>query len=89
MFVLDTMPEVPVRNGAAPPHGDARGCLLPAARAVFDLSARSCRWPIGEIDQETFRFCNEPRARGSYCPTHARLSHATVPAPRLSVEGLV
>jgi hypothetical protein len=44
--------------------------LPAAARAV--LTARGCRWPMGEVGSEDFRFCNEKRRVGSsYCVRHA------------------
>lgn len=51
---------------------------LPAgARAVVQLTAQACRWPLGWPDDETFGFCGEPTgSRASYCGAHARLSRA-------------
>lgn len=46
----------------------------PGARAVWDAGAGRCRWPLGEVAEDRFRFCDEPQARGSYCAAHTRLS---------------
>ena len=46
----------------------------PGARAVWNAGTRRCRWRLGEVADDGFRFCDEPRARGSYCAAHARLS---------------
>lgn len=48
--------------------------LPPGARAVRDAVANGCRWPLGEVADEAFRFCGQPRVRGSYCGCHAPLS---------------
>ena len=49
--------------------------LPPAARRILDLRSADCRWPLGEVGDEDFRFCAAPRhGRGSYCAHHA--SHA-------------
>jgi hypothetical protein len=44
--------------------------LTPTARAVAGLCG--CRWPIGEVGEPDFHFCNFPRSRGSYCAEHAK-----------------
>ena len=45
-----------------------------AAAAVAACAPTDCRWPLGEVDDEAFRFCGAPRLRGSYCADHRRLS---------------
>lgn len=47
---------------------------LPGGRAIAALSARSCRWPLGAVADEGFRFCGQPRTRQSYCAAHASMS---------------
>jgi hypothetical protein len=43
-----------------------------AARAIATL--RGCRFPIGDVYSEDFRFCNEKReCVGPYCTQHAEL----------------
>lgn len=59
------------RPVASPPLPEA---LPPGARAVRDVAADECRWPLGEVAEDAFRFCSDPRGRGSYCPRHAALS---------------
>lgn len=35
-----------------------------------------CKWPIGDVGQPDFHFCDEPRLDGkSYCPSHDALAH--------------
>ena len=45
-----------------------------AAAAVAACSPAACRWPLGEVDDEAFRFCGAPRRRGSYCAAHGEVS---------------
>ena len=43
-------------------------------RRLLDLDVASCRWPLGDLADESFAFCAEPQAgRSSYCARHARL----------------
>lgn len=46
--------------------------LPPGAAAVLALQQGGCRWPLGDVEHETFRFCAEARVNRSYCATHAR-----------------
>jgi len=39
--------------------------------ALLDLTAESCRWPVGEAP---FHFCGLKATQGSYCDHHAKLS---------------
>ncbi|MBB4200856.1 hypothetical protein CCR94_16100 [Rhodoblastus sphagnicola] len=54
----------------------------PAARrvALNDLTATSCRWPIGDPRSEDFGFCGAPKAIGDqpYCPSCRRLAYAPI-----------
>lgn len=62
----------PIRKAARPRRPDSVSLWPPGARAILDLSPRGCRWPLGEVHEETFGFCNAPQARGSYCERHGR-----------------
>ena len=48
--------------------------LPPGASAVMAVGPGGCRWPLGEVNEDAFRFCGAPRFRRSYCAAHARLS---------------
>lgn len=48
--------------------------LPPGAAATRDLAPQLCRWPVGDVAAEAFRFCLAPCRRGSYCPAHRRLA---------------
>jgi hypothetical protein len=48
--------------------------LPPGAAATRNLLPRRCRWPLGDVAAEEFRFCLEPCGRGPYCPAHRRLA---------------
>ncbi len=48
--------------------------LPPGARAIRDAAVGRCRWPLGEVADPAFHFCDCPRVRGSYCDAHAALS---------------
>jgi GcrA cell cycle regulator len=42
--------------------------------AVLALKPNSCRYPIGDVGHEGFRFCGEPKEVGSsYCAEHQSL----------------
>ena len=56
------------------PRVESSRWLLPAALAVEAVHWSGCRWPIGEVHEDGFRFCNDPRRRGSYCERHRRLA---------------
>ena len=44
-----------------------------AGVALFDLSGRSCRWPLGDLQTAAERFCGEPRVGASpYCANHMK-----------------
>lgn len=46
--------------------------LAPTA-SILGLETHSCRWPIGNPDQNDFGFCGrEKTSRGSYCDQHAQ-----------------
>ena len=44
--------------------------------SLFELSERTCRWPISTPGQPDFRFCGNPPIAGlPYCPGHSRLAY--------------
>lgn len=45
-------------------------------RSVVDLSAHTCRWPIGDPKEATFHFCGAPCIPGKpYCAEHAAIAY--------------
>jgi GcrA cell cycle regulator len=43
---------------------------------LTDLSAQTCRWPIGDPKNEDFRFCGKPVAAGKpYCGEHCSVAY--------------
>ncbi len=41
----------------------------------YGLRQSHCRWPLGEIHGDDFRFCGAPRDTRSYCSFHAALAY--------------
>jgi len=49
---------------------------------LLQLRDKQCRWPIGEVGQNGFRFCKAKTPDGcSYCARHMQIAH-NVPQPR-------
>jgi hypothetical protein len=71
----DAVSRARAKRRPPPPEPEPVG----VAAAVLAVQPRQCRWPIGAAI-DTFRFCGATVAKGSYCPTHAKL--ATVPVKR-------
>lgn len=47
-----------------------------ATRHLLVLRPEACRWPVGDLDHESFAFCGERRAgRSPYCLRHECLAH--------------
>ncbi len=68
---------VPKRFRAPPSRVAPAGFVPPAARAVLALEPGGCRWPLGALDADDFRFCNARHDLGSaYCAVHRRVSRA-------------
>lgn len=52
----------------------ARPLSRAASDAVLALKPSSCRYPIGDVGHEGFRFCGEPKqVASSYCAEHHSL----------------
>lgn len=67
----------PVIAPPAPPVADG-------SIGVMQLTARTCRWPIGDPGQPGFHFCgHEPRDGAPYCAYHASIAY-TAPPKRLA-----
>lgn len=44
--------------------------------SVIDLSAHTCRWPVGDPKEPGFHFCGKPAIPGKpYCPEHAAIAY--------------
>lgn len=48
--------------------------LPPGAAATQALKRGCCRWPLGDVEADAFRFCLAPTQRGAYCPAHYGLA---------------
>ena len=48
--------------------------LPPGAAATQALERDSCRWPLGDVEADGFRFCRMPCRQGAYCPDHRGLA---------------
>ncbi|MGC2854322.1 GcrA family cell cycle regulator [Novispirillum sp. DQ9] len=45
-------------------------------RSVVDLSAHTCRWPIGDPREPGFHFCGAPSLAGKpYCAEHSAIAY--------------
>jgi hypothetical protein len=53
-----------------------------AAEQVFALTARSCRWPIGDPGDHGFRFCGDPVITRPYCAAHRVTAYVTATPTR-------
>ncbi len=55
---------------------------------ILTVSARNCRWPIGDPRDSGFHFCGHPPKPGrSYCPAHCAKAYAPQhPARRQDLE---
>ena len=43
---------------------------------IVDLTASTCRWPIGDPrNLGTLRYCGDTAQSGPYCERHARLAY--------------
>ncbi|SIS41243.1 GcrA cell cycle regulator [Insolitispirillum peregrinum] len=52
-------------------------------RSVVDLSAHTCRWPIGDPREPGFHFCGAPTiANKPYCAEHAAIAYVGASSPK-------
>ncbi|GEO79939.1 GcrA family cell cycle regulator [Pararhodospirillum oryzae] len=50
----------------------------PKIRSLVDLSAHTCRWPIGDPRDPGFHFCGKPTLPGKpYCAEHAAIAYVS------------
>lgn len=56
------------------PHPGENRSDVPGVRLV-DLTATSCRWPIGDPKDAAFRFCGKDADRQPYCTQHAKVAY--------------
>jgi GcrA cell cycle regulator len=62
--------KTPRQAPAAPKEKDQK------IRSVVDLSAHTCRWPIGDPREPGFHFCGAPSmANKPYCEKHAAIAY--------------
>lgn len=48
--------------------------------AMADVEAGHCRWPFGDPEAGSFRFCGAERSKGAYCARHAGRAYLPLPA---------
>lgn len=47
--------------------------------SLMDLKANSCRWPIGEPNDEDFHFCGKATSMGKpYCEEHCKVAYTSL-----------
>ncbi len=44
---------------------------------IMELTATSCRWPMGDPRDPDFRYCGQNISRQSYCIAHSKLAFET------------
>lgn len=46
---------------------------------LMDLKINSCRWPIGDPEEEGFHFCGKEASTGKpYCPEHCKIAYTSL-----------
>ena len=51
-------------------------------QTTVDLSAHTCRWPIGDPRDSDFHFCGEPSVSGKpYCAQHVSVAYVNARSP--------
>lgn len=48
----------------------------PGLATRLTLSARMCKWPIGDPQHDNFTHCGRAADAGPYCAEHAQIAHA-------------
>lgn len=52
-------------------------------KALLDLTATDCRWPVGHVGEPDFFFCGAPKMEGkSYCAGHCARAFTLEPTGR-------
>jgi GcrA cell cycle regulator len=47
--------------------------------SVFNLTAATCRWPVGDPQEPGFRFCGHPPGAGKpYCAAHCAMAYEPI-----------
>ena len=72
----------PVVAGETPPAAAPKARLkakvpeVKKIKSLVDLSANTCRWPIGDPKEPNFHFCGGNAIPGKpYCPEHAAIAY--------------
>jgi GcrA cell cycle regulator len=47
----------------------------PLRLSLVDLTDKTCRWPIGDLQWESFHFCGVEPTHGPYCTHHAKMAY--------------
>ncbi|XWN32215.1 MAG: GcrA family cell cycle regulator [Devosia sp.] len=91
MAVGNTVVKVVEREVVAPPPPvleEAAVVPIHGGISLLDLSATSCRWPVGDPSEADFRFCGAKTGAGDvYCSAHADLAfpgRTRRPKPKLN-----
>lgn len=72
MSVSATRTYSPIPQGPAlPPERDEP----PGVATIETLKPHSCRWPIGDPNDESFTFCGRQKAGKAYCAEHAAIAY--------------
>lgn len=68
---------------AAPPRRQPEKQM----RSLVDLSAHTCRWPIGDPKEPGFHFCGAPTIPGKpYCAEHSAIAYVGASSAKSSRE---
>lgn len=66
---------------------------IPVSRRIslFELTATSCRWPIGDPRSDDFCFCGADRVKpedesNAYCAAHAKIAYTPRPTRTITPE---
>lgn len=72
---------------APPPPVEAERLPSGEFATVLTLSEHICKWPIGDPDQQGFRFCGRrTKPSAPYCDAHARMAYQPTKKRRRSSE---
>lgn len=60
-----------------PPSVDDMNIPLEQRKTFMELTAQTCRWPVGDPQKPDFFFCGAPpTSESSYCRHHHRVGHS-------------